>query len=250
MNNSIVYALDFDGVICDSAVETAITGWKCACRIWNDMPEAVPQEMIDAFRQIRPIIETGYEAILAMRLLYLGESVEAIHGDYAGKSQNLMKQGKITPGDLKKLFGETRDRWIEADVSDWINMNPLFEGIAAKLQSLGRLGPWYIVTTKQERFVRQILQAHEIELEERKIYGLDRNLSKPEILKALLKNHPDKRLCFVEDRLPALLTIRKDSALAGVDLVFALWGYNTAEDKALAAKEAIPGQQLADFLLF
>ena len=30
MNNSIIYALDFDGVICDSAVETAITGWKAA----------------------------------------------------------------------------------------------------------------------------------------------------------------------------------------------------------------------------
>jgi hypothetical protein len=32
--------------------------------------------------------------------------------------------------------------------------------------------------------------------------------------------------------------------------MFALWGYNTAEDKALAAQEAIPGQQLADFLVF
>ena len=43
MNNSIIYALDFDGVICDSAVETAITGWKAASSIWKDMPEAAPQ---------------------------------------------------------------------------------------------------------------------------------------------------------------------------------------------------------------
>lgn len=250
MNNSIVYALDFDGVICDSAVETAITGWKCAGRIWNDMPEAVPQEMIDAFRRVRPIIETGYEAILAMRLLYLGDTVEAVYSDFAEKGHNLMQQAGVTPGDLKKLFGETRDRWIEADLTDWIRMNPLFEGIAAKLRVLDRQGSWYIVTTKQERFVSHILRAHQIELAEERIYGLDRNMSKPEVIKTLLKAHPDKRLCFVEDRLPALLAVRKDNALDSVELVFALWGYNTQQDKAQAAQKAIPGRQLADFLVF
>ncbi|WP_411727104.1 hypothetical protein [Methyloglobulus sp.] len=74
----MIYALDFDGVICDSAVETAITGWKAASGILGDIPKAVPQEMIGRFRLVRPIIETGYEAILAMRLLQLEEAVEAI----------------------------------------------------------------------------------------------------------------------------------------------------------------------------
>jgi phosphoglycolate phosphatase-like HAD superfamily hydrolase len=250
MNNSIVYALDFDGVICDSAVETAITGWKCAGRIWNDMPDAVPQQMIDAFRRVRPIIETGYEAILAMRLLYLSDTVEDVYRDFALKSRNLVQQAGVTPGDLKKLFGDTRDHWIEADLNDWIRMNPLFEGIPGKLRPLSQQGPWYIVTTKQERFVSHILRAHRIELGEERIYGLDRNMSKPEVLKTLLEAHPGQRLLFVEDRLPALQAVRKDNELAGVELMFALWGYNTAEDKALAAREAIPGQQLADFLVF
>lgn len=250
MNHSIVYALDFDGVLCDSAVETAITGWKCAGRIWRDMPEAVPPAMINAFRRVRPIIETGYEAILAMRLLYLGGSVEAVYSDFAEKSRNLMEQAGVTPGDLKKLFGETRDLWIEADLNDWIRMNPLFEGIPEKLRALDKQATWYIVTTKQERFVGHILRANRIELAEEKIYGLDRNMSKPDVLKALLKAHPEQRLHFVEDRLPALLAVRKDDALSDVALVFALWGYNTPEDKAQAAQEAIHGQQLADFLVF
>lgn len=249
MNHSIVYALDFDGVLCDSAVETAVTGWKCAGRIWRDVPEAVPPEMIDAFRRVRPIIETGYEAILAMRLLYLGDSVEDVYTDFAEKSRNLMEQAGVTPGDLKKLFGETRDLWIEADLSDWIRMNPLFEGIPEKLRALDKQANWYIVTTKQERFVSHILRANRIELAKEKIYGLDRNMSKPEILKSLMKDHPGQRLCFVEDRLPALLAVRKDDALSDVALVFALWGYNTQEDKAQAAQEAVLGQQLADFLM-
>ncbi len=81
MSHAILYALDFDGVICDSAVETAITGWKAAGQIWNDMPRTVPPAMIERFREVRPIIETGYESILAMRLIHLGETTEAIYRD-------------------------------------------------------------------------------------------------------------------------------------------------------------------------
>ena len=93
MNTSIVYALDFDGVICDSAVETAITGWKAASQLWSEMPEEVPQELIDRFREVRPIIETGFEAILTMRMLFLGETVQAIYGGYTAKGKALMQQG-------------------------------------------------------------------------------------------------------------------------------------------------------------
>ena len=92
MTHSTIYALDFDGVICDSAVETAITGWKAAGTLWGDMPTAAPQAIIEQFRLIRPMIETGYEAILAMRLLYLEESIEAICNDYGDKIQRLLSE--------------------------------------------------------------------------------------------------------------------------------------------------------------
>ena len=250
MNNSIIHALDFDGVICDSAVETALTGWKAACHIWPDMPKTVPQAMIDRFRQVRPIIETGYEAILAMRLLYLGETTEAIYSSYADKIQALLDQAQVSTDELKKLFGETRDVWIENDLADWVNMNPLFPGIAAKLRQLGQEHTWYIITTKQERFVKQILKANAIELADERIFGLDRNMSKPEVLKDLLLAHPNQTVYFAEDRLPTLLNVMKHEALADVKLIFALWGYNTAEDKARAAQQqTFSLQQLEDFLM-
>lgn len=249
MNNSIIYALDFDGVICDSAVETAVTGWKAAESIWNDMPEVVPQAMIDQFRLIRPNIETGYEAILVMRLLYKSETIESIESSYCDKIQALLKEVQVTVDDLKKLFGETRDVWIANDLADWVNMNPLFEGVATKLQKLGQQYPWYVVTTKQERFVKQILKANAIELAEERIFGLDRNMSKVEVLKGLLQTHPNEMIYFVEDRLPTLLNVLKTDELASVKLIFALWGYNTAEDKALAAEQTFALQQLEDFLV-
>ena len=248
MNNSTIYALDFDGVICDSAVETAITGWKAASAIWLDMPTLAPQEMIGQFRLVRPIIETGYEAILTMRLLYLGDTVEAIYNNYGEKIQALLKDSNIRVDDLKILFGETRDIWIANNMADWVSMNPLFGGVAEKLRQLGQLCPWYVVTTKQERFVKQILKANSIELCDDRIFGLDRNMGKVEVLTGLLKTHPNETVYFVEDRLPTLLNVRKTDSLVNVRLIFALWGYNTIEDKASAEKQGFTLQHLEEFL--
>lgn len=249
MSHPILYALDFDGVICDSAVETAITGWKAAGQIWNDMPKTIAPEMIDRFREVRPIIETGYEAILAMRLIHLGETTEAIYSDYSDKIQLLLEEAQVNTDDLKKLFGETRDAWIAADLDDWIAMNPLFPDIAGKLRTLGQQHDWCVITTKQERFVKHILKANAIDLADEQIFGLDRNMSKPEVLKQLSNAHPHKTIHFVEDRLPTLLNVRKHAELAEVKLFFASWGYNTREDKALAAQHTFISPPLEEFLI-
>lgn len=246
MTQSIVYALDFDGVICDSAVETGVTGWKAAQTIWQDMPTDIPPEMVAQFRLIRPIIETGYEAILAMRLLYLGNTTEAVYRDYAANFQALMQDADITVDELKHRFGAIRDMWIADDLADWVAMNPLFPAIADKLQSLSH--EWYVITTKQERFVKEILQANGIELDDERIFGLDRNKTKTEILTLLLQQQPTADIRFVEDRLPTLLNVQKEPTLADVQLIFALWGYNTADDKAHALQQCFVLQELPDFL--
>ena len=248
MTNSIIHALDFDGVICDSAVETAITGWKAASQIWDDMPTETPQTLIDQFRLVRPIIETGYEAILAMRLLFLGESPQAIYSDYQNKTRQLIQQAQISVDELKKRFGETRDQWIASDLVSWVAMNPLFPGVADKLRELGQTHIWYVITTKQERFVKQIFKANAIELADERIFGLDRNMSKPEVLKGLIKQYPHHSIEFVEDRLPTLINVKKHSELAQVNLLFALWGYNTNEDKLLAKQKEFTTLNLEDFL--
>jgi hypothetical protein len=80
-------------------------------------------------------------------------------------------------------------------------MNPLFPGIREKLKNLGHQ-PWAIVTTKQERFVAQILAANDINLPDNCIYGLDRQLSKEAVLSELLGKNPQQSIHFVEDDYP------------------------------------------------
>ncbi len=248
MDKTITYALDFDGVICDSAVETGITGWKAACKLWGDMPEAVPPGKIEQFRQVRPMIETGYEAILAMRLLFLGVSTQSLQDDFNSKSQILLQEAQVSDEVLKTLFGSIRDTWIAADLAGWIAQNPLFPGVAEKLKQLDGDQPWFIVTTKQERFVKAILQANDITLDTANIFGLDRNKSKIEVLCELTERKPGFKLYFLEDRLPTLVNVANTLTLHHIKLVFALWGYNTAEDKVIARERGFILQALEHFL--
>ncbi len=233
MTENTIYALDFDGVICDSAIETGITGWKAATHIWDDMSGQMPaQPLLNAFRRVRPALETGYEAILIMRLLYQGINDVSLLDHYSEHIQAVINNENLDVDALKALFGETRDLWIENNLNEWISMNPLFPGIAEKLQQLNRDCSWCIITTKQERFVKQILQANQIDLADKYIYGLDRNMSKPAVLTQLLSRYPDQTICFVEDRLPTLKNVMQHKELAGIQLFLADWGYNTAEDRS------------------
>lgn len=234
MKKSVIYALDFDGVICDSAIETGITGWKAAIQIWPDMTSPLPStELINQFRLARPVIETGFEAILIMRLLYLGQNIDSIISNFNTLKRQVLVESSQNPEALKKLFGSIRDHWIKNNLDEWVAMNPLFPRIREKLNNLGHQ-PWTIVTTKQERFVSQILAANEIDLPSDNIYGLDRQMSKEAVLNELLEKNPQQNIHFVEDRLPTLLKVIANNSLTTVTLSFALWGYNTTADKSNA----------------
>ena len=232
MKQSVIYALDFDGVLCESALETGISAWKAAATIWDGFSTPLPSvEISEKFHQIRPVMGTGYEAILIIRLLNNGETVEAIMDDYTNKTQQVLDESNLSIDELKKLFGETRDKWIKEDIQQWVEMNPLFPGISEKLQNLSKQGIWYIVTTKQERFVKKILEANQIYLADENIFGLDRKKSKETILIDLVSKHKEVTICFVEDMLPMLRKVLKNDKLSSVKLFFAMWGYNTAQDK-------------------
>jgi len=248
MPKTKLYALDFDGVICDSAIETGITGWKVARQIWQGMPEQTPDDLIELFRQVRPVMETGYEAILIMRLLFEGIPARTLLNDFSASIATIIDQDELNTADLKKQFGETRDHWITDNIDEWIEMNPLFDGVANKLRSID-VEQCTIITTKQERFVSQIFTANGISFPAERIFGLDRQLSKQQVLSDLSEQHPDDDVLFVEDRLPTLHNVINDDRLSHVKCLFADWGYNTDQDKTDAKQKAeITTINLSEFI--
>jgi len=250
MTQSTIYALDFDGVICASATETAISAWKSAAQIWDDISTPLPSKShIEQFCQVRPVMGTGYESIMITRLLHDDESVSSIMANYQQKTQQVIDSHGLNVDQLKQLFGQTRDQWIQENRAEWIEMNPLFPGIKEKLQNLSKQGIWYIVTTKQERFVKKILTANQVELPADRILGLDRKMSKEVILTHLIQQHPAQTLLFVEDMLSTLLRVQNNDTLKSVKLALATWGYNTEQDKILAKEHDIELIERDQFLI-
>ncbi len=227
------YALDFDGVICDSAVETGLTGWKVARQLWTDMPEQLPPALLDDFRKVRPVMETGYEAALMMRCLYEGITPDKLLHHFDSLIRHLVRRDEINLERLKQRFGQTRDDWIAHNEAEWLARNPLFEGVPETLRQWDE-SQIYIITTKQERFVKKILRAHNVPFNHDHIFGLDRGLGKDQILTELRQRHSADPLLFVEDRLPTLLNIMAVPQLSTVTLYLADWGYNTEKDREIA----------------
>jgi phosphoglycolate phosphatase-like HAD superfamily hydrolase len=220
--------LDFDGVLCDSARETGITGWKVAGTLWNDMADELPPEpLLDAYCRARPVIETGYEAILMMRLLMDGEDPDELLERFQKRLPEAVARTGTDVEALKRQYAGLRDRWIQEDPQGWLSLSPLYPGTAETLHSLPREVECYIITTKQERFVERLFAYHGVPFEAARIYGLDRHMKKEDVLRELMDRHAGSQIDFVEDRLDTLKRLSTQPDLAPVRLHIACWGYNT-----------------------
>jgi len=227
-----VFTLDFDGVLCDSARETGITGWKAATTLWKDMVEVLPpQPLLELYCRARPVIETGYEAILMMRLLQDGEDPDELLKTFPQRLPDAIAGSGTDTAGLKQLYGAVRDRWIREDPQGWLLLSPLYPGMDRALNRPPSGIDCYIITTKQERFVARLLEHHGVRFDGEHIFGLDRGMSKEAVVSRLMARHPGQPIHLVEDRLATLKRFLARPNLAAVRLHMACWGYNTQAER-------------------
>ena len=248
MNSNTLYALDFDGVICHSAIETAGTSWKAAQTLWPDMQdEEITESRIQELVAMRPCLEIGYEAPLIMRLLYQQTDLQADCRNYHKQIKKLIADNGLNTDELQLLFGRTRDALIQENEAEWLANNPLFDGVADKLKNLNT-DDWLIITTKQERFVKKLLEGNSIELANDRLFGLEKKLSKQAVLENLIEVYPDRPITFIEDRLQTLQGVQQNPALKSVKLQLVDWGYNTIREQKIARENGIEVITLESFL--
>uniref|UniRef100_A0A7C9D6A5 Uncharacterized protein n=1 Tax=Opuntia streptacantha TaxID=393608 RepID=A0A7C9D6A5_OPUST len=247
-----LYALDFDGVICDSCGETAISAVKAAKTRWptlfTDVDSTTEDWIVDQMITVRPVVETGYETLLLVRLLVEtripsirtssvaeGLTVEGILENWAKLKSVIMEEWSEDRDALIDLFGKHRDEWIEKDLPSWIGANRFYPGVTDALRFSS--SKMYIVTTKQGRFADLLLkELGGITIPPERIYGLGTG-PKVEVLKKLQRQpeHQGLNLHFVEDRLATLKNVIKEPELDGWNLYLVNWGYNTQKEREEAA---------------
>lgn len=134
-NSNVVYALDFDGVLCDSVTESSQTALRAAEKIWPHLRTSHPysSHLLDALREIRPVIETGFENALLARLA-IESSPDTINDDFVRPVLNdwpsirdsVMSEWDVSKEHLVQVFGEARDEWIANDIDSWIASNHMY----------------------------------------------------------------------------------------------------------------------------
>ena len=130
-----IWAFDFDGVLCDSARETGMAGWKGAVKpcflvlhfsylfsttltsssplffftpacegLFKDTapPDAVTA-LLEQFVLVRPVLETGWEAVLMVHLLHTGKTVE----DLVTTFQAELKASVFYPSNPSSIYPTT-----------------------------------------------------------------------------------------------------------------------------------------------
>ncbi|GAU39482.1 hypothetical protein TSUD_159140 [Trifolium subterraneum] len=212
-----LYALDFDGVLCDTCGETAISALKAAKLRWpalfDSVDSATEDWIVEKMIAVRPVVETGYETLLLVRLLLEtrvpsirkssvadGLTVESILENWFQLKPIVMEEWKENRDDLIELFG--KGRFADALLKE-------LAGITIPPES-----------------------------------------PKVEVLKKLQKmpEHQGLTLHFVEDRLATLKNVIKEPELDNWNLYLVNWGFNTQKERdEAAANPRIQLLELSDF---
>ncbi|MBC6475468.1 MAG: HAD family hydrolase [Hormoscilla sp. GM102CHS1] len=225
-----ILALDFDGVLCDGLQEYFLTTWRTYCQVWQPASQDPPDRIALVFYRLRPVIETGWEMPLLLRAILQGVPEEEILLGWLAIAQQLLKTENLQAAELGPLLDKQRDRWISTDLAGWLGYHRFYPGVVERVRSLfeSPVEP-VIITTKEERFVRKLLQQQGIEFSQGKIYGKGCKRPKYEILREL--GGAVENIWFIEDRLKTLQLVQQQPDLEQVRLYLADWGYNTSSER-------------------
>ena len=233
-----VFCLDFDGVLVDSAREVGLAGYKTLHAIDSvafgaDAPEAA----LSAFVLARPVLETGWEAVLMLWLIESGASPADLLRDFqtVGKARALEKLGGQDA--VMAAFHEARQGWIHADRQGWLAAHEFYGTAVDAVKNLVLRGEVvFIITTKSAEFAVELLEHAGLSVPASRVFGLGSG-KKHAVLEQVLRQTGAQDAIFVEDRLKTLEQVQEcgtELVQSRTRLLLAAWGYNTAEQRARA----------------
>ncbi|MFM2302755.1 MAG: hypothetical protein RLZZ135_158, partial [Cyanobacteriota bacterium] len=251
MNAARILALDFDGTLCDGMAEYWETAWRTYTQVWQLDRLEPSAGVAEKFRELRPLIEVGWEMPVLIRALTLGISTERMQTSWQRIRDRILADSRLSGVKVSQQLDLVRDSWIQQDLGSWLALHKFYPGVVDTLQSLpGRKIQPIIITTKESRFVTQLLQEQGIELASEFVWGKELKRSKTDSLKQILDRGTKKppTVWFVEDRLNTLTKVAAQPELEQVKLYFATWGYNTVAERETALQQSrIQTLSLADF---
>lgn len=232
-----ILALDFDGVICDGLIEYFEVAWRTYCQIWSPVDNTPPDDLALRFYRLRPVIETGWEMPVLIKALVDKISESRILQEWTTITPQILLDHNLSSQTISAKLDNLRDEWITTDLDGWLSLHRFYPGVLEKIKlTIASETKLYIVTTKEGRFVQQLLQREGVNLPPAAIFGKEVKRPKYEILRELIQQAENKpvHLWFVEDRIKTLQLVQQQTDLEDVKLFLADWGYNTQTERKAA----------------
>lgn len=223
-------ALDFDGVLCDGLQEYFQTAWQAHRQLWSPDQDEPPAGIAEAFYRLRPIVETGWEMPVIIHALRSGFSEDEILNDWSNIAIELLTHHAVSPQIVATVVDQIRDHQIQHHLSAWLKLHRFYPGVIERLKTIEN---FVIISTKEGRFIQQLLADVGIELKSGQLFGKEQQRPKSVILRELGRQY--QSIWFVEDRLKTLDQVIQQPDLSGVKLFLADWGYNLAQERDRAA---------------
>ncbi|MEY3404067.1 MAG: hypothetical protein RLZZ86_3689 [Cyanobacteriota bacterium] len=182
-NSPTILALDFDGVVCDGLIEYFEVAWRTYCQIWSPVDDTLPDDLALRFYRLRPVIETGWEMPILIKALIAGFSDAQILQSWTTITAEILAANNLEAKAVSTQLDNLRDEWIEQDLDGWLSLHRFYPGVIERLKiTLETQVQLYIVTTKEGRFVKQLLQQEGVNLPSENIFGKEVKRPKYELL--------------------------------------------------------------------
>ncbi len=234
-----ILALDFDGVICDTADETLKSAWQVYGEIWDTSGAGPPPEVATAFHRLRPILEIGWEAPVLLRAILEDVPESALFQEFQTTWRpRIIEAHRLSQADLSARFDAARDAWIRTDLPAWLASQYFYPGIADRLRViLQGATQLFVITTKEWRYAHLLLERNGVPLPVGHVWGKEHARPKADLLRVLRQEArvDSSEIWFVEDRLKTLRSVQKETDLDTLGLFLATWGYNTPAEQDEAA---------------
>lgn len=229
-----VLALDFDGVIADSAREAFVVALRTRRALLgrDDFGEGAEGDasLFDRFLELMPLGNRAEDYGVILEALAQGAAVP----DQQAYDAFHDRQDPQALRSFHRRFYDVRRAWSEADVHGWLACMPPYPGIGALLRRHAGRVRFAIATAKDRRSVRFLLESYGMAdlFPEDRIHDKETGVHKRSHVERIARESgvPFPAVTFVDDKLNHL----EDVATLGARCVLAAWGYNGERERRAA----------------
>ena len=194
--------LDFDGVICDSILETLVSSWRAYYMLRGQSePRAMPVDLLREFTRLRPYVRAGEDFVLVQELIATGTPVgsqEQFDAEIARRgNRSISRYGEVFYAARRDLLSSQRDYWID--------LNKLYSHVLPCLAEWAPSPYLYILSTKRTHYIVEILTAKGVDIDPSRVLSCQAKEKNATILRTLEERGIGRAL-FVDDQIDHLIS--------------------------------------------